>query len=43
SVITGATRLKQLEDNLGAADAIELLSDDLLDEIETVLGNEPDS
>ena len=43
SVITGATRLNQLEDNLGAADAIELLSDDLLDEIETVLGNEPES
>ncbi|MBM3144203.1 MAG: aldo/keto reductase [Chloroflexi bacterium] len=43
SVITGATRLSQLEDNLGAADAVELLSDDLLDEIETVLGTELES
>ncbi len=42
SVITGATKLDQLLDNLGAADAIELLTDDVLDEIEAVLENEPE-
>ena len=41
SVITGATNLKQLQDNLGAADAIALLTDDVLEEIETVLENAP--
>jgi len=43
SVISGASRLEQLTENLAAADAIELLSDELLDEVETVLGNEPES
>ncbi len=43
SVITGATKLSQMEDNLAAAEAVALLTDDLLDEIETVLGNEPES
>ena len=43
SVITGASRLDQLTENLAAAESIELLGDDLLDEIESVLGNEPES
>ena len=42
SVITGATNLKQLQDNLDAAEAIEKLNDDVLDKIETILGNYPD-
>lgn len=43
SVITGATRTEQLRENLAAAEAIELLNDNILDEIETILGNEPES
>jgi voltage-dependent potassium channel beta subunit len=43
SVISGATRLEQLNENLAAANAIDLLSAELLDEVETVLGNEPES
>jgi voltage-dependent potassium channel beta subunit len=42
SVITGATNLKQLQDNLDAAEAVEKLNDDVLDRIEAVLGNYPD-
>jgi voltage-dependent potassium channel beta subunit len=42
SVITGATNLKQLQDNLDAAEAVEKLNDDVLDKIESVLGNYPD-
>jgi voltage-dependent potassium channel beta subunit len=42
SVITGATNLKQLQDNLDAAEAVEKLNDDVLDKIEAVLGNYPD-
>jgi len=41
SVITGATRLSQLEENLGAADGIALLTDDVLARIDAVLGNHP--
>lgn len=43
SVITGATRLEQLQENLAAADAVHLLGDELLDEIEAVLGDEQES
>lgn len=43
SVITGATRLEQLQENLAAADAVHLLADELLDEIEAVLGDEQES
>jgi voltage-dependent potassium channel beta subunit len=39
SVITGATRLPQLEDNLGAAGALPLLTDDVLERIDEILGN----
>ena len=42
SVITGATNLKQLQDNLDAAEAMDKLNDDVLDKIETILGNYPD-
>jgi voltage-dependent potassium channel beta subunit len=37
TVITGATKLAQLEENLGAADAVEKLTDDVLDRIEKIL------
>lgn len=38
SVITGATHLEQLDENLGAAEMIPLLTDELLDRIEDILG-----
>jgi aryl-alcohol dehydrogenase-like predicted oxidoreductase len=41
SVITGATRLSQLEDNLGAAETIPMLTDDVLSRIDGILGNHP--
>jgi aryl-alcohol dehydrogenase-like predicted oxidoreductase len=42
SVITGATNLNQLQDNLDAAEAVEKLHDDVLEQIEQILGNYPD-
>jgi voltage-dependent potassium channel beta subunit len=42
SVITGATNPKQLQDNLDAAEAVDKLNDDVLDKIESILGNYPD-
>lgn len=42
SVITGATSLKQLQENLESAEAVEKLNDDLLEKIEQILGNYPD-
>ena len=42
SVITGATNLKQLQDNLDSAEAVEKLHDDILEQIEQILGNYPD-
>jgi aryl-alcohol dehydrogenase-like predicted oxidoreductase len=41
SVITGATRIEQLDENLGAAEAEDRLSDDILEQIESIVGNEP--
>ncbi|MEX2143800.1 MAG: aldo/keto reductase [Anaerolineales bacterium] len=41
SVITGATSLAQLEDNLGAAEVTEKLDDSVLERIETILENLP--
>ncbi len=38
SVITGATRLEQLDENLIAAEAQEKLTEDILDRIEVILG-----
>jgi voltage-dependent potassium channel beta subunit len=37
SVITGAARLEQLDENLDAAEAVEKLTDDVLDQIETIV------
>jgi len=42
SVITGATNPQQLQENLESAEAVDKLSDDLLDKIEQILGNYPD-
>jgi voltage-dependent potassium channel beta subunit len=41
SVITGATNLAQLEDNLGAAELTDKLDDSVLERIETILENLP--
>jgi voltage-dependent potassium channel beta subunit len=41
SVITGATKLSQLEENLAAREALQLLTDDVLESIEAILQNEP--
>ena len=38
SVITGATRLEQLDENLLAAEAQDKLTDDILERIEVILG-----
>jgi aryl-alcohol dehydrogenase-like predicted oxidoreductase len=42
SVITGATRLEQLEENLGAAELAEKLDNEILENIEAILDNHPD-
>jgi len=42
SIITGATNIRQLQDNLDSAEAVEKLSDDVLEQIEQILGNYPD-
>jgi len=42
-VITGASRPEQLDENLGAADALTHLSDSVLDSIEKILENAPGS
>ena len=41
SVITGASRLEQMDENLLAADAVELLDDNILETIEQILDNNP--
>jgi len=41
SVITGATTLKQLEENMAAMEAVTLLSDEVMARIEGVLANQP--
>ena len=41
SVITGATKLSQLEDNLAARKVVDALDDDLLERIEKILDNDP--
>jgi voltage-dependent potassium channel beta subunit len=38
SVITGATHLEQLDENLGAADMVDKLTEDVLEKIEQILG-----
>ncbi len=42
SVITGATRVEQLDENLAAADGVEMLTDEVLDRIEQIVGNTPE-
>jgi voltage-dependent potassium channel beta subunit len=42
SVITGATNLNQLNENLVTAEALEKLNDELLEKIEEILGNYPE-
>jgi len=41
SVITGATKLSQLDENLGAADARQKLTDGVIEQIDEILGNHP--
>ncbi len=41
SVITGATKLEQLEENLAAGDAIDKLDNEILEKIEAILHNDP--
>ena len=42
SVITGATRIEQLDENLAAADAAGALTDDVLEDIESIVENLPE-
>jgi voltage-dependent potassium channel beta subunit len=42
SVITGATRLEQLDENIAAGDVVDLLTDDVLDQVERIAGNLPE-
>jgi voltage-dependent potassium channel beta subunit len=37
SVITGATRMEQLDENMGAAEAVEKLTNDVLEKIDTIM------
>ena len=41
SVITGASCVEHLEENLKAADVVELLTPEILERIETILDNKP--
>ena len=42
SVITGATRPEQLDENISAGEAVSKLTDDVLDRIEQIVGNLPE-
>ena len=42
SVITGATKIEQLKENLAAAEVLPKLTDEVLDRIEAILGNAPE-
>ena len=42
SVITGTTRMEQLDENLGAAEAVNKLGDEVLERIEAILQNAPE-
>jgi voltage-dependent potassium channel beta subunit len=41
TVITGATKVEQLNDNVAAGNAVEKLSNDVLEHIEAILQNDP--
>ena len=42
SVITGATRLAQLKENIAVGETADKLTDEILEKIEQILGNYPD-
>ena len=42
SVITGASSMEQLDDNLGAPEALEKMDDTIMEEIEQILENFPE-
>ncbi len=42
SVITGASRIEQLDENVQAGEAVNKLTDDVLETIEKILGNHPE-
>jgi aryl-alcohol dehydrogenase-like predicted oxidoreductase len=41
TAILGATRKEQLEENLKALDVVNLLTPDIMNEIDAILGNKP--
>lgn len=42
SVITGATRLEQLDENIAASEYVDRLNDEVLEQIEQIVGNLPE-
>jgi len=42
SVILGASNVQQLEQNLASADKLDLLTGEVLERVETILGNRPE-
>ncbi len=42
SVITGASRVEQVEDNMNALDVVDMLDDEVMLEIERILDNKPE-
>jgi aryl-alcohol dehydrogenase-like predicted oxidoreductase len=42
TVITGASRVEQVHDNMNALDVAKLLTEDVMDAIEEVLDNKPE-
>ena len=42
TVITGASRVEQVHDNMRALDVVAQLTDDVMEKIESVLGNKPE-
>ena len=41
TVITGASRVEQVQENMAALEVVPLLTDDVMEKIESVLGNKP--
>lgn len=42
TIITGASRVEQVRENMKALDAVPLLTDDVMERIEGILGNKPE-
>ena len=42
TVILGASRVEQLDENLAAIDVVESLNEEVMERIETILGNKPE-